>query len=45
MIEFLTEKEAREKWNVSGCMVTIHCNQGKIEGEMKKGKATFDLYR
>lgn len=37
MIDFLTVKEAGEKWNVSGRMVTIYCNQGKIEGAMKKG--------
>lgn len=37
MIEYLTVKEAGAKWNVSGRMVTIYCNQGKILGAIKKG--------
>lgn len=37
MIDYLTVKEAGEKWNVSGRMVTIYCNTGKINGAIKKG--------
>lgn len=37
MIDFLTVKEAGERWNVSGRMVTIYCKEGKIEGAIKKG--------
>ncbi len=37
LIEYLTVKEAGEKWNVSGRMVTIYCNDGKIKGAIKKG--------
>ena len=36
MIEYLTVKEAGERWNVSGRMVTIYCNNGKIDGAIKK---------
>lgn len=37
LIDFLTVKEAGEKWNVSGRMVTIYCKEGRIEGAIKKG--------
>lgn len=37
MIDYLTVKEAGEKWNVSGRMVTIYCTSGKIKGAIKKG--------
>ena len=37
LIEYLTVKEAGEIWNVSGRMVTIYCNNGKIDGAIKKG--------
>lgn len=37
LIDYLTVKEAGEKWNVSGRMVTIYCNTGKINGAIKKG--------
>lgn len=37
MIEYLTVKEAGDIWNVSGRMVTIYCNNGKIDGAIKKG--------
>lgn len=37
MIDFLTVKEAGERWNVSGRMVTIYCKEGRIEGAIKKG--------
>lgn len=37
MIEYLTVKEAGEKWGISGRMVTIYCNTDKIDGAIKKG--------
>ena len=37
MINYLTVKEAGEKWGVTGRMVTIYCNAGKIDGAQKKG--------
>lgn len=37
MIDYLTVKEAGEKWNISGRMVTIYCKDGKINGVIKKG--------
>lgn len=37
MIDFLTVKEAGEKWNVSGRMVTIYCKDDRIKGAIKKG--------
>lgn len=37
MVDFLTVKEARERWNVSGRMVTIYCKEGRITGAIKKG--------
>ena len=37
MLDYLTVKEAGEKWNISGRMVTVYCNNGKIKGAMKKG--------
>lgn len=37
VINYLTVKEIGDKWNVSGRMVTIYCNQGKIDGAVKKG--------
>jgi hypothetical protein len=36
-MEYLTVKEAGEKWNVSGRMVTIYCTSSKIKGAIKKG--------
>ena len=37
MLDYLTVKEAGEKWNISGRMVTVYCNNGKIKGAVKKG--------
>ena len=34
---FMTSVEAGEKWNISGRMVTVYCNNGKIKGAVKKG--------
>lgn len=36
-MEYLTIKEAAEKWGVSGRAVTYHCVAGRIEGAEKKG--------
>ena len=38
MLGYLTVKEAGEKGNISGRMVTVYCNNGKIKGAVKKGK-------
>lgn len=37
MIDYLTVKEAGEKWNITSRMVTIYCKNGKINGAIKKG--------
>lgn len=37
MLDYLTVKEAGETWNISGRMVTVYCNNGKIKGAVKKG--------
>lgn len=36
-IKYLTVKEAGEKWNISGRMVTYYCETGRINGAEKKG--------
>jgi len=36
-MEYLTVKEAGEKWEISARMVTYHCVAGRIEGAIKKG--------
>lgn len=36
-MEYLTMKEASQKWGVSSRMVTYYCANGKIEGAIKKG--------
>jgi hypothetical protein len=36
LIDYLTVKEAGEKWHITGRMVTIYCNEGKIQGAIKK---------
>ena len=36
-MEYLTVKEAGEKWGISARMVTYHCVAGRIEGAIKKG--------
>jgi len=36
-MDYLTVKEAGEKWDISGRMVTIYCTSGRIKGAMKKG--------
>lgn len=37
MINYLTVKETGEIWGVTGRMVTMYCNAGKIDGVLKKG--------
>lgn len=36
-MEYLTMKEAAERWGVTSRMVTYYCTLGKIPGAMKKG--------
>jgi predicted site-specific integrase-resolvase len=36
-MNYLTVKEAGEKWGVSGRMVTYYCEAGRIKGAEKKG--------
>ena len=35
-MEYLTVKEAGEKWGISARMVIYHCVAGRIEGAIKK---------
>lgn len=37
-MEFLTTKEISEQWNISARRVAILCEDGRLEGAMKKGK-------
>lgn len=37
VMEYLTIKEAAEKWNISGRMVTYYCVDGRIKGVIRKG--------
>jgi len=36
-MDYLTVKEAGEKWDISGRMVTYYCEAGRIKGAEKKG--------
>lgn len=36
-MEYLTVKEAGQKWGITGRMVTHYCVAGRIEGSVKKG--------
>lgn len=36
-MDYLTVKEAGEKWGVTGRMAALYCVAGKIEGAVKKG--------
>ncbi len=36
-MDYLTVKEAGEKWGISSRMVTIYCNGKRIPGAIKKG--------
>jgi len=37
-MEFLTSTELAEKWGISSRRIVKLCNEGRIEGAMKKGK-------
>jgi len=36
-VDYLTVKEAGEKWGITGRMVTYYCEAGRIDGAIKKG--------
>lgn len=36
-MEYLTVKEAGEKWGLTGRMVNYYCTAGRIKGAVKKG--------
>jgi len=36
-VEYLTAKEAGEKWNITPRMVNYYCSAGRIPGAVKKG--------
>lgn len=36
-MDYLTIKEISEKWGVGTRIVTLYCNEGRIEGAVKKG--------
>jgi len=36
-MEYLTVKEACEKWGVTSRMVNYYCSEGRVEGAVKKG--------
>jgi len=36
-MEYLTVKEAGEKWGITARMVNYYCSAGRIEGAIKKG--------
>lgn len=40
-MEYLTAGEMAEKWNISARRVTLLCNQGRIEGAVKRGLMWF----
>ncbi len=37
-MEYLTTTEMAAKWNISARRIAILCEQGRIEGVVKKGK-------
>ncbi len=37
MLDYLTVKEAGEKWGIGSRMVTLYCVADRIEGALKKG--------
>lgn len=39
MKEYLTTQEASEKWNIGIRRINTLCNEGRIEGASKFGKA------
>jgi len=36
-MEYLTVKEAGEKWGITARMVNYYCSSGRIKGAVKKG--------
>ena len=36
-MEYLTTSEAAEKWNISRRRVTVYCDEGRIDGAIRKG--------
>ncbi|APM40876.1 hypothetical protein BS101_20275 [Clostridium kluyveri] len=42
-MEYLTVKEAREKWTITGGIVTYCCAARRIKGTIKKGNRLFRL--
>jgi hypothetical protein len=36
-MDYLTVKEAGEKWGLTGRMVNYYCSSGRIKGAVKKG--------
>ena len=36
-MEYLTVKEAGEKWGITARMVNYYCSTGRINGSIKKG--------
>jgi len=36
-MEYLTVKEAGEKWGITARMVNYYCSYGRIKGAIKKG--------
>lgn len=36
-MDYLTVREAAEKWGVTSRMATYYCEQGRISGALKKG--------
>jgi len=36
-MDYLTVKEAGNKWDITGRMVTYYCEAGRIKGAVKKG--------
>lgn len=37
-MDFLTTKEISEIWKISTRRISLLCNQGRVEGAVKKGK-------
>lgn len=40
-MEYLTSSELSKKWNISSRMIAYYCENGRIEGAVKKGKTWF----
>ena len=36
-MDYLTSKEAAEKWGISSRRVTVLCNEGRVKGAVRKG--------